>query len=115
MRSRTGKLSKNESYVLRPSVLSAALAAAGVAIDTHLVRNPGPLFAANFWPPSADVPYERLYVQAGSVPRERAAAVRRHVEDVVVPHIVAWIADILSRDGASPVRREQQAIGFTLP
>jgi hypothetical protein len=115
MRSQTGKLPKSESYVLKPSVLGAALAAAGVAIDIHLVRNPGPLFAAHFWPPNQNVPYERLYVQAGSVPRERAAAVRRHVADVVVPQIVAWIADILSRDIASPVRRGQQAIAFTLP
>lgn len=115
MRSQTGKLPKGESYVLKPSVLSAALAEAGIAIDAHLVRNPGTLFVAHFWPPNENVPYERLYVQAGSVPREQAAAVRRHLEAVAVPQILAWISGIMSRDVNSPVRREKQAIRIGLP
>jgi hypothetical protein len=114
VRSETGKLPKGESFVLKPSVLSAALAEAGVVIETHLIRNAGTLFDAHFWPPSHDVPYERLHIRAGSVPRSNAAAARAHVETEVVPRIVAWIADILSRDAESPVRREQQVMQIAL-
>jgi hypothetical protein len=108
-------LPKGQSYVLKPSVLSAALAKGGVAIDTHLIRNRGTLFTIDFWPPSPDVPYERLYICAGSVPQSRARAARSYVEAEAVPRIVAWIADILSRDVDSPARREKQVMRIVLP
>jgi hypothetical protein len=115
MRSETGRLPKGESYVLKPSMLEAALAEAGIAIDTYLVRHAGRLFYANFWPPNDNVPYERLYVRAGSVPRERARAARAAMEREIVPRLVAWIADILSRDAGSPVRREKQEMQLPSP
>ncbi|HST36216.1 MAG TPA: hypothetical protein VLK25_06265 [Allosphingosinicella sp.] len=114
MRSETRKLPKGESFVLKPSILSAALGEAGVVIETHLIRNAGTLFDAHFWPRSHDFQYERLYIRAGSVQRSNAAAARAHVETEVIPRIVAWIADILSRDADSPVRREKQVMQITL-
>ena len=110
MKSETAKLPKGQSYPLRPSALEDALAKAGITIDTHLIRSPGVLFYAHFWPPNDNVPHERLYVRAGSVPLAGAAEARRRVEDVVIPTLVGWIADILERDRNSPVRREQQAL-----
>jgi hypothetical protein len=110
MQSRTAKLPKGHSYPLKPSALEAALASAGVIIDVHLVRSPGDLFSAHFWPPNENVPYDRLYVQAGSVSREIAAEARHHAEAVMIPRLVQWVTSILAQDGNSPVRREQQVL-----
>lgn len=110
MQSETAKLPKGHSYPLKPTVLEASLASANISIEVHLIRQPGGLFDAHFWPANANVPHERLYVRAGSVPKERAAEARHRMETVVVPSFVKWIADILAQDRNSPARREQQVI-----
>lgn len=110
MKSETGKLPKGHSYPLKPSALEAALSHAGIGIDVHLIRSPGDLFDAHFWPPNENVAYERLYVRTGSVPCERAAEARLHAETVMLPRLVQWIANILAQDTKSPVRREKQVL-----
>ncbi len=110
MQSKTAKLPKGYSYPLKPTALEAALASADISIDLHLMRRPGDLFDAHFWPPNDNVPHERLYVRAGSVPKQGAAEARHRMETVVIPSLVKWIADILAQDTNSPVRREQQVI-----
>lgn len=110
MRSETGKLPKGHSYPLKPSTLEAALSGAGIGIDGHLIRSPGELFDAHFWPRNENVSHERLYVRAGSVPSERDAEARLHAENVIVPELVRWIANILAEDTKSPIRREQQVL-----
>lgn len=112
MRSETGKLPKGQSYPLKPSRLEAALADAGICIDTDLARRPGRLFDALFWPPSPNVPYERLYIRIGSVPSEQAAEARSRMEEVILPRLIEWIANILAQDVRSPVRRKEQWIGL---
>ena len=108
MKSETAKLPKGQSYLLKPSALETALAAARIEIDTHLIRSPGDLFDANFLPPNQNVGYERLYIRAGSVPFERAATDRLWVDQVVIPGLIAWIGSILALDARSPIRRESQ-------
>lgn len=108
MRSETAKLPGGQSYPLKPSVLEAALATARINLDTHLIRSPGRLFDAHFWPPNANVPHERLYVRAGSVPVEQAKAARDRIEGEALPALVEWIGNILAQDPRSPIRREQQ-------
>lgn len=115
MMSETGKLPGGQSYPLKPSALEAALESAGVSIDTHLIRRPGSLFDAHFWPPSDNVPYERLYIRAGSVASERAEEARNETESVMVPALVRWIKGILAADPASPLRREQQVLDLIKP
>lgn len=112
MKSETGKLPKGHSYPLKPSFLKEALTSAGIVIETHLTRNPGNLFDAHFWPPNQNVPYERLYVRAGSVPIEEAANARHRVESYAVPILVKWVGDILALDQESSVRREKQYLGL---
>lgn len=112
MKSETAKLPKGQSYLLKPSALEAALAVACIEIDTHLIRSPGDLFDAHFWPPNQNMTYERLYVRAGSVPYEQAADARLRVENEVLPALVRWIADIIASDTRSPVRREQQYLNL---
>jgi hypothetical protein len=70
------------------------------------------LFDAHFWPPNDNVPHERLYVRAGSVPTDRAAEARHRMETVVIPSLVEWMADILTQPTNSPVRREPQVINL---
>ncbi|WP_293697771.1 MULTISPECIES: hypothetical protein [unclassified Sphingopyxis] len=112
MKSETGKLPKGHSYPLKPSFLDEALTSAGIVIETHLTRNAGNLFDAHFWPANQNVPYERLYVRAGSVPIEEAANARHRVENHAVPMLVKWVGDILAMDQESPVRREKQYLGL---
>jgi len=108
MKSETAKLPKGQSYPLRPYVLSTALADAGVEIDTYLVRSPGSLSDAHFWPPNENVPFERLYVRTGSVPYQELAVARQWMENIAVPKLAEWVVGILSGDKMSPVRREVQ-------
>jgi hypothetical protein len=110
MKSETAKLPKRQGYPLRPSMLEDALKRAGVSIDVHLIRQPGALFDAHFWPPNHNVPHERLYIRVGSVPIEQVSAVRREIETKTLPVLVKWIASILAQDPKSPIRREQQIL-----
>ena len=112
MKSETAKLPKGQSYPLRPSTLEAALVSASVEVDTHLIRSPGNLFDAHFWPPNENVPYERLYVRAGSVLAVEAADARAWIETVAIPALIEWISGILSQDPASPLRREKQVLNL---
>lgn len=112
MKSATAKLPKGQSYPLKPSRLEAALAEANVSIDVYLTRTPGRFFNAHFWPPSPDIPYERLYVQAGSVPSEEAASARAEVEARGIPALIEWIAAIVALDPLSPSRRERSELTF---
>jgi hypothetical protein len=114
MKSETAKLPKSQGYPLRPSTLQDALGRAGISIDVHLSRRPGALFDAHFWPPSPNVPYERLYVRVGSVPVEQVEAVRREFEAKTLPVLVEWIAGILAQDLKSPARREKQVLDLRL-
>jgi hypothetical protein len=110
MRSETAKSPKRQGYPLRPSTLGDALKHAGVSIDVHLIRQPGTIFDAHFWPPNPDVPYERLYIRVGSVPVEQLGAIRREFEAKTIPVLVKWIASILAQDSKSPIRREKQML-----
>lgn len=110
MHSETAKLPKGQSYPLKPSTLEAALTDAGISINVHLIRSPGDLFDAHFWPPNENVFHERLYVRAGSVRAEHAAKARLKTETVMIPDLVRWIAGILAQDRNSPVRRQKQVL-----
>jgi hypothetical protein len=114
MNSETEKLPKGQSYPLKPSVLATALTEAGIDIDTHLIRSPGDVFNAYFWPPH-NLPYERLYIRIGSVTSDHAHEARSKMEEIVVPRLVQWIAGILAADVKSPTRREKQSLSLKLP
>ena len=112
MKSETAKLPKGQSYPLKPSILEAALVTARIDLDTYLIRSPGKLFDAHFWPPNANVPYERLYVRAGSVPTEQAAVEGDRIEREALPALIEWIGNILAQDPRSPIRREEQCLSL---
>ncbi len=119
MTSETEKLPQGWSHVFQPSALGHALHAAGLTINTHLIRGHSPkrqgFVDVQFWPPGGRISYERLYVVASAMPRERAHDARLFIEREGLPSLVAWISGILNRDPASPVRRESQALRITIP
>jgi hypothetical protein len=113
-KSETEKLPKGQSYPLKPSQFEAALAAAGISIDTHFMRRPSRrLFDVHFWPPNPNVSYERFYITIGAVPSEDAREVRLRVESILLPQTINWMSEILSLDTRSPIRREQQFIALS--
>ncbi|CAA2144942.1 hypothetical protein [Methylobacterium bullatum] len=112
MMSETAKLPRGQSYPLKPSILEAALTTARLDLDTHLIRSPGEMFDAHFWPPSPNVPYERLYIRVGSVPAEEAQAARDRIEREALPALIEWIGNILAQDPRSPIRREKRYLGL---
>lgn len=112
MKSEKAKLPKGMSYPFKPSMLEAALAGANVNIDTHLVRGPGELFDAHFWPPNENISIERLYVRAGTVAIAEASDARRKIENEMIPALTDWVRAILAQDRNSPTRREQQYLNL---
>jgi hypothetical protein len=108
MRIRKNKIPRNESFILRSSVLEAALRAAGIATETSLNHCRGKYFSAHFWTPRPNVPHERFYIHSGAVPAEQARAVREFVESRVIPEFIAWASGLLSLPPDSTVRRTDQ-------
>jgi hypothetical protein len=103
------KLPKGMSYPLKSSVLAEALSVAGIAVDTQLLFSPNhQFFEAFFWPPNANVPYERLYLRTGTVQGADGHAAREHISKVVIPEFIKWAQSILSLPANSPSRRSEQ-------
>ena len=114
--SETGKIPKGYGYIVKPSSLVSALRAAGVELDTRLVRHHAErLFDAYFWPPAPNVPSERLYITAGSARARDLPELRQRVEREALPTLVRWISGIVSLDQRSPIRRESQSIELLPP
>ena len=109
MRIQKAKLPRGMSHPLRSSFLADALQKNGITLHTDLNHNPsGAFLDAYFWPPKPYAPQERLYVRAAAVPAAQASVARQHMEDIVIPELIVWILDIISRAPNSPVRREEQ-------
>jgi hypothetical protein len=110
------KLSKGLSYPLRASALEAALSGSAIAADAHLIQGSGgKLFECFFWPPSPNVPHERLYIRTAAVPEASASEARVFVEKSVIPEFTAWLMGILALAPNSTVRREEQYFERFLP
>ena len=110
MKSETHKLPKGHSYVLKPSWLQSALVGSGITIDTHLIRQPSKrFFDASFWP-SSHIPYDRLYVRAGTVPLTQAALAREFMQNAVLPELVGWLGSLIRLDSRSPLRLQSQML-----
>ena len=113
---RKNKIPADFSYVLRTSALEAALRDGGIEIDTSLNYVKGtPHFTAYFWPPRPGIAYERLYLQAGSVPSTHAHAAREHIESQVLPAFVTWVRGLLALPAESPIRRREQVFAGHFP
>jgi hypothetical protein len=110
------KRPRGMSYPLRSSFLAEALQKNGITLDVQLIHNlSGIFFDVHFWPPTPNVPYERLYVRTAAVPVTQARVARQYIEGTVVLELIAWVTDIISRPPNSPIRRERQYFRAELP
>ena len=118
MRSWKKKPPKGRSYPVRPSILEAAIAGAGIKLPVELARidssNEG-AFNASYAPPGSFPKGELFEVTCQSVPSERALELRSALEAEAIPQFVEWAKGIEALDGHSPIRREHQHFKWTYP
>jgi hypothetical protein len=100
-------LSKKRSYVLRTSLLEAAVSAAG--LDCHIDLKywtptvDGSILEAEYWLPNENVPYPRTYVRAGSLLREQRSAAAALLKTAVLPAFTQWLVKVLALADNSPI------------
>ena len=118
MRSWQKKPPKGRSYPVRPSVLEAAIADAGITLSVELARidsSKEAALTASYSPPGSFPKGERFELTCHSVPSERVAEVRSALEADGIPQFVEWGKRIEALDFRSPVRREHQHFKWAYP
>jgi hypothetical protein len=103
---------------VRPSVLEAAIADAGIALPVELARIDSSKEAAltgSYSPPGTFPKGELFELTCQSVPLERVAEVRSELESEAIPQFVEWAKHIEALDHHSPVRREHQHFKWAYP
>ena len=118
MRSWQKKPPKGRSYPVRPSVLEAAIAHAGITLPVELARigiSREAVFSASYAPPGSFPHGELIELTCRSVPSERALEVRSALEAEAIPQFVEWARRIEALDYHSPIRREHQHFKWAFP
>ena len=96
------KIPNNYSYVLKTGQLKKILDDNNIqihidlnycfAFSTELCS----IFEALYWLPNENIPYDRVYIRAGALPKENIFIAREKLEKKVLPEFVIWIKNILS-------------------
>ena len=118
MRSWQKKPPKGRSYPVRPSVLEAAIAEAGITLPVELARidtSKEAAFSASYAPSDSFPMGEVFLLTCRSVPSERALDVRSALEAEAIPQFVEWAKRIEALDFHSPIRRERQHFKWAYP
>jgi len=115
--SETGKIPKGYGYLLKPSVILAALTATDLGgIHIHLVRSHGRrLFDARYRPPDGEIPYERLNIKVGTAIERDLPELRRRAKEEALPALIRWISDIVAQDLRAVIRHGEQEIQLLGP
>lgn len=96
------KLPKTYSYVLRSKQLNDLLISNNITIHTDLVywlpQIIGSILEVHYWLPNHNIPYPRLYVRAGALPRSDIQTARIIMSDEVLPKFSNWLRDIQKHD-----------------
>lgn len=96
------KLPKAYSYVLHSNQLNNLLISNGITIHTDLVywlpKIIGSILEVHYWLPNNNVPYPRLYIRAGALPRIEIQTARIIMSDEVFPKFSNWLEDIQKYD-----------------
>lgn len=99
------KLPKSYSYVLKSSQLNDLLQCTGITIHTDLVywlpQKIGSILEVHYWLPNNNVPYSRLYVRAGALPKDNIQEARIIMCDEVIPKFSNWLKHIQKIDSYS--------------
>lgn len=100
-------LSQKRTYVLRTSLLEAALSTAGLNCHIDLKywtpTVDGSILEAEYWLPNENVPYPRTYVRAGSLPLEQRATAVALLKAAGLPTFTQWLAKVLALPDNSPL------------
>jgi hypothetical protein len=100
------KLPKGKLYVLKTSLLQAALEQAHIDchVDLHywVPQSGGSILEAHYWPPNANCSYTRVYVRAGVVPSSEHRAALESLVTSVLPAFIAWLSGIVALPKNSP-------------
>lgn len=118
MRSWQKKPPKGRSYPVRPSVLEAAIADAGITLPVELARidsSNEAAFTAGYAPLGSFPKGELFKLTCRTVPSDRAMKVRAAFEAEAIPLFVEWAKGIEALDRHSPVRREHQHFKWVYP
>lgn len=118
MDSRAAKLPRGRSYPLKPSLLAAAVEAAGLSSRVKLMQwdRYDHAFEAVFHPDGSFPGQEgdMFRVRCRAVPSANAARARQVVEAEAIPRFILWALGIERLDEFSTVRREWPKFHFSL-
>lgn len=99
------KIPKTYNYVLRSSQLNDILLSDEITIHTDLnywlPQVIGSIFEVHYRLPNNNVPYPRLYVRAGALPKDDIQKARIIMSDEVLPRFSIWLKDILKQSAVS--------------
>ena len=104
------KIPKDYSFVLKTKQLEDLLINNNINIHVDLIycwhpKQIGSIFEVHFWPPNANVPYERLYIRVGALLKEDAFIAREKMTEIVLPEFVAWFKKISILNENSPIAK----------
>jgi hypothetical protein len=118
MHSRSERLPKGRSHVVKAATLAAAVEVAGISIPVKLTNwdRFDYAFQADFLPNGFPVQdeHELIWVHCRAVPAHRAEEARLAVEHEAIPRFIRWARDLDAMDACSTVRREKQAFRYSL-
>jgi len=96
------KIPNNYSYVLKTGQLKKLLVDNNIRIHIDLNYclafniEQDSIFEAHYWFPNENIPYDRVYIRAGALPKENILNAREKLEKKVLPEFAVWIKNILS-------------------
>ena len=118
MHSRSERLPKGLSHVVRATRLAAAVDAGGITIPVELTSwdRFEYVFQADFLPNGFPVraEHELIWVHCRAVPTHRAGEARTVVEQEAIPQFVQWARELSAMDARSTFRREKQTFRYSL-
>ena len=105
------KTPKGYAYILKSSQLNRLLSdndlSVHIALSYWIPQKTGSVFEVHFWQPNEKVPYPRLYIRAGALRKEDAAAAREALINEVFPQFIKWADNILKLTDNSPKQNEE--------
>ncbi len=90
------RLPKALAYPLKTSLLEACLASIELSAEPLLrywtPQGGGSILEAHYWLPNQNVSHTRVYIRAGSLPREQVRGARELLEGEGLPSLAAWLS-----------------------
>ena len=112
------KIPKDRCFALKTNQLNDILDKNNIAIHTDLIyflgKSPGAILYAYYWLPNNYIPYNRLYIQSGTVYKEDIQIAKNVINDTVLPEFENWLKHVFSLPDNSTVFNETPTFDATL-